>query len=77
MIEVEAVAKELLIEPPISIDQRIAGAKKSGQHKTSMLQDLQPGRLMELNAIAGAGPRTPGRRACTMLLDVVLIGGKK
>lgn len=43
MIEVEAVANQLGIELPVSIDQRIAGAEKVGQHKTSMLQISKPG----------------------------------
>ena len=54
MSEVEAVATKLGMELPISIEQRIAGAEKVGEHKTSMLQDLEAGRPMELEAIAGA-----------------------
>src|SRR5260370_3730398 len=55
MIEVEAVAARLGMELPVSIDQRIAGAEKVGEHKTSMLQDLEAGRPMELEAVVGAG----------------------
>ena len=54
MTETEAVAARLGIELPISIDQRMAGAEKVGAHKTSMLQDLEAGRPMELEAIVGA-----------------------
>ena len=54
MIEVEAVANKLGVELPISIDQRIAGAEKVGEHKTSMLQDLEAGRPMELEPVVGA-----------------------
>jgi 2-dehydropantoate 2-reductase len=54
MAEVEAVAAKLGIELPISIDQRMAGAEKVGAHKTSMLQDYEAGRPMELDAIVGA-----------------------
>jgi 2-dehydropantoate 2-reductase len=54
MQETELVGKELGLELPISIDQRIAGAAKVGEHKTSMLQDLESGRPMELEAIVGA-----------------------
>jgi 2-dehydropantoate 2-reductase len=54
MTETEAVAQRLGIELPISIDQRIAGAAKVGEHKTSMLQDLEAGRPMELDAVVGA-----------------------
>ena len=54
MQEVEAVSKKLGMELPVSIDQRIAGAEKVGEHKTSMLQDLEAGRPMELEALVGA-----------------------
>jgi len=54
MQEVEAVAHKLGVELPVSIDQRIAGAEKVGEHKTSMLQDLEAGRPMELEALVGA-----------------------
>jgi len=54
MQEVEAVSVKLGMELPISIDQRIAGAEKVGEHKTSMLQDLEAGRSMELEALVGA-----------------------
>jgi 2-dehydropantoate 2-reductase len=79
MTEVEAVAAKLGLELPISIDQRIAGAEKVGEHKTSMLQDLEAGRPMELEAVVGAvvelgerlGVAMPHTRtvyACTSLL---------
>lgn len=54
MREAEAVAAQLGLELPITIDQRIAGAEKVGEHKTSMLQDLEAGRPLELEAIVGA-----------------------
>jgi 2-dehydropantoate 2-reductase len=54
MAEVEMVATRLGITLPISIEQRIAGAEKVGEHKTSMLQDLEAGRPMELEAVVGA-----------------------
>ncbi len=54
MAETEAVAAKLGIELPISIDQRMAGAEKVGAHKTSMLQDWEAGRPMELEAVVGA-----------------------
>ena len=54
MQEVEQVSGKLGMELPISIDQRIAGAEKVGEHKTSMLQDLEAGRPMELEALVGA-----------------------
>jgi 2-dehydropantoate 2-reductase len=54
MTETEAVANRLGIELPISIDQRMTGAEKVGEHKTSMLQDLEAGRPMEVEAVVGA-----------------------
>jgi 2-dehydropantoate 2-reductase len=79
MAEVEAVANKLGVELPISIDQRIAGAEKVGEHKTSMLQDLEMGRPLELEPVVGAvvelgerlGIEMPHTRtvyACTKLL---------
>jgi 2-dehydropantoate 2-reductase len=54
MQEVEVVSGKLGMELPVSIDQRISGAEKVGEHKTSMLQDLEAGRPMELEALVGA-----------------------
>ncbi len=54
MEEVEAVSHKLGMELPITIDQRMAGAERVGEHKTSMLQDLEAGRPMELEALVGA-----------------------
>ena len=54
MTETETVAGRLGIELSISIDQRMAGAEKVGAHKTSMLQDYEAGRPMELEAVVGA-----------------------
>lgn len=54
MREVEAVANKLGIETGISTEQRLAGAEKVGHHKTSMLQDVEAGRPLELEPIVGA-----------------------
>jgi 2-dehydropantoate 2-reductase len=54
MQEVEAVSNKLGMELPVTIDQRMAGAEKVGEHKTSMLQDLEAGRPMELEALVGS-----------------------
>ncbi len=54
MRETEALGAKLGFQLPITIDQRIAGAAKVGEHKTSMLQDLEAGRPLELEAIVGA-----------------------
>ena len=54
MGEVEAVAHKLKMELSVTIDQRIAGAERVGEHITSMLQDLEAGRPMELEALVGS-----------------------
>jgi 2-dehydropantoate 2-reductase len=54
MRETEDLSSKLGIDLPVSIEQRIAGAEKVGEHKTSMLQDLEAGRPLELEAIVGA-----------------------
>src|SRR6266498_3403398 len=54
MTEAESVAKRLGVDIGVSIEQRIEGAEKVGNHKTSMLQDVEAGRPLELEAIVGA-----------------------
>ena len=54
MLETEAVAGALGVTLPIDVDKRIAGAEAVGEHKTSMLQDLERGRPMEIEALVGA-----------------------
>jgi len=54
MQEVDAVARRLGIEISVSIEQRIKGAARVGDHKTSMLQDLEAGRPMEIDALTGS-----------------------
>jgi 2-dehydropantoate 2-reductase len=61
MQEVDAVAGRLGIEIPVSIDQRIRGAARVGDHKTSMLQDLEAGRPLEIDAIIGSVVELAGR----------------
>lgn len=38
----------------IDVDRRIEGARSVGAHRTSMLQDLELGRPVELDALVGA-----------------------
>jgi 2-dehydropantoate 2-reductase len=54
MTEAEAVAKRLGLDIGITVEQRLAGVEKVGHHKTSMLQDVEAGRPLELEAIVGA-----------------------
>jgi len=54
MEECVAVAAALGVDLPISIDKRIDGARRVGDHKTSMLQDVEAGRPLELDVLSGA-----------------------
>ena len=54
MKEAQAVAEKLGVTFKISIDKRIAGAEAVGAHKTSMLQDVEHGRALELEALVGS-----------------------
>jgi len=54
MREGQAVAEKLGVTFKISLDQRIAGAAAIGAHKTSMLQDVEAGRALELEALVGS-----------------------
>ncbi|HKW47293.1 MAG TPA: 2-dehydropantoate 2-reductase [Gemmatimonadaceae bacterium] len=54
MREAELVANKLGVSFRVGIDKRIAGAEKVGEHKTSMLQDVEAGRPLEIEALVGA-----------------------
>ncbi len=54
MTEGRAVAEALGVRFKISLDQRIAGAEAVGAHKTSMLVDVENGRVLELEALVGS-----------------------
>jgi 2-dehydropantoate 2-reductase len=54
MREAEAIANTLGITFRVGIDRRVAGAEKVGAHKTSMLQDVESGKALELEALVGA-----------------------
>ena len=79
MQEVVRVAGALGVRIRITIERRLEGAEKIGHHKTSMLQDVEAGRPIELEPIVGAiielaektGVEVPNLRAmyaCTRLL---------
>ena len=53
MLEAQAVAEALGTRFAIDVDKRIAGGAEVGAHKTSMLQDLERGRPMEIDALLG------------------------
>ena len=54
MSEAQAVAGKLGITFRVSIDKRIAGAERVGHHKTSMLQDVESARTIEIDALLGS-----------------------
>lgn len=54
MTEAQAVGEKLGVQFKISIDKRIAGAQAVGAHKTSMLQDIESGKALELEALLGS-----------------------
>ncbi|HLJ37989.1 MAG TPA: 2-dehydropantoate 2-reductase [Steroidobacteraceae bacterium] len=54
MAEAQAVAGKLGISFRVPIERRIAGAERVGDHKTSMLHDLEAGRALETEALLGS-----------------------
>jgi 2-dehydropantoate 2-reductase len=54
MTEAQSIGEKLGVEFKISLDKRIAGAEAVGAHKTSMLQDVEHGRALELQALVGS-----------------------
>ena len=78
--ECAAVADRLGIEFPVSLDRRLEAGLAVGDHRTSMLQDLEAGKPLELDCMTGAivelaertGIAVPHIRtvhACARLLD--------
>jgi 2-dehydropantoate 2-reductase len=54
MEEVASVARSIDVDLPVSIEKRLQGAAAVGEHKTSMLQDFEAGKPLELDALLGA-----------------------
>ncbi len=80
MKEAEHIAHKLGIEFRHTIERRIEGAEAVGAHKTSMLQDVEAGRSLEVEALIGAvielgrltktpSPSIDAVYACVKLLD--------
>ena len=87
MTEAETIATKLGVAMRVGIERRIAGAEKVGAHKTSMLQDIEHGRPLEIEALVGAvielgrltGTPTPhidAVYACTRLLAQTIVDAK-
>ncbi len=76
MLEAQAVGEALGVKFGIDVEKRIDGAAEVGAHKTSMLQDLEAKKPMEIDALLGAvvemgaltGHDMP---ACKMVLALV------
>lgn len=54
MVEAQAIAEKLGIKFPIDVDRRIDGGAAVGAHRTSMWQDLDAGRPMEIDALVSS-----------------------
>ena len=54
MLEAQEIAEKLGVKFPIDVDRRIDGGAAVGAHRTSMLQDLDAGRPMEIDALLGS-----------------------
>lgn len=54
MVEAQQIAEKLGVSFPIDVERRIDGGAAVGAHRTSMLQDLDAGRPMEIDALVGS-----------------------
>jgi 2-dehydropantoate 2-reductase len=54
MTEAQAIANKLGITFRVPLEKRIAGAERVGDHKTSMLQDVEAGRALEIDGLLGS-----------------------
>ena len=83
MEEAQAVANKLGITFRHTIEKRIEGAEGVGDHKTSMLQDVEVGHALEVEALVGSivelarltetpTPHIDAVYDCTKLLDKVM-----
>ncbi|MGH3249085.1 MAG: 2-dehydropantoate 2-reductase [Trebonia sp.] len=54
MEEILDIAARVGSKPDMTVERRLRGAGRVGHHKTSMLQDLEAGKELELDAVAGA-----------------------
>jgi 2-dehydropantoate 2-reductase len=79
MRETLDVAERVGCRPEISVERRIAGAERAGEHKTSTLQDLEKGKPLELDVILSAvveladltGAEVPTLRAIHAVADLL------
>ena len=79
MIEAQEIGEAVGARFSVDVDRRIAGAAEVGPHKTSMLQDLERGRAMEIDALVGSvqelgrliGKQTPNIDAVVALVRLL------
>lgn len=79
MAETLEVAALVGSHPEISVERRLAGAERAGDHKTSTLQDLEKGKPLELDVILKAvveladltGADVPTLRAISAVADLL------
>ncbi|GLW05073.1 2-dehydropantoate 2-reductase [Microtetraspora sp. NBRC 13810] len=79
MRETLDVAQRVGCTPNISIEKRLAGAERTGEHKTSTLQDLEKGKPLELDVLLAAvveladltGAEIPTLRAIHAVADLL------
>ena len=73
MLEAQEIAEKLGVKFPIDVERRIDGGAAVGAHRTSMLQDLDAGRPMEIDALV-ASVQELGRLTgvATPAIDTVL-----
>jgi 2-dehydropantoate 2-reductase len=83
MREAVSVAAAVGVDLDLTVEQRLEGAARVGEHRTSMLQDVEAGRPLEIDALVGAVvevgglvglelPRLATVYACVKLLDSTL-----
>jgi len=54
MVEAQEIAEKMGVKFPIDVDKRIDGGAAVGAHRTSMWQDLEMNRPMEIDALVGS-----------------------
>jgi 2-dehydropantoate 2-reductase len=80
MEEILEIAARVGCEPDMTVERRLRGAEKVGNHKTSMLIDLEKGKPLELDAIVAAvvemaditGVEAPTLRAIYAAADLMV-----
>ncbi|WP_420036651.1 2-dehydropantoate 2-reductase [Streptomyces sp. cg28] len=85
MTETLAVAAALGCRPDISVERRLAGAERVGDHRTSTLQDLERGKPLELDVLLAAvveladitGVEVPTLRTVHALSDLLAHGMRR